>query len=125
MHHINRIIAFSAFLLLASQQGASAQSYFGAFAVAPNGAYGVSWDYPTQNQAINAALRNCRQRAQGCRYALWFRNACGALAMNNRNAWATAWGNSRGRAERTALNRCNNKWGNCYIRHWACTTRPR
>lgn len=111
------------FMLLIAPQKADARDYFGAYAVAPNGAYGVSWDYSTRWEATDRAMAECRARARGCRSALWFRNACGALAMNNYNDWATAWGTNRGIAQNKARRNCNNRFGGCYIKHWACTTR--
>jgi len=111
------------FLIFTSPQTADARDYFGAIAVAPNGAYGISWDYSTRGAATNRAMNECRNRARGCRSALWFRNACGALAMNDYNDWATAWGSNRGVAQNIALRNCNNRFGGCYIKRWACTSR--
>ena len=101
---------------------AFARNYFGAIAVASNGAYGYSYDHSSRRNAENGTLRECRKRGRGCRNALWFRNACGALVMNNRNAWATAWGSTRNRAERQALRTCNRKYGGCYVKRWVCTS---
>ncbi|WP_319530083.1 DUF4189 domain-containing protein [uncultured Cohaesibacter sp.] len=110
-------------VLAAWTSTATARDYFGAIAVATNGAYGYSWDHYSKGEARRAAMRECNNRGPGCRNALWFRNACGALAMNGRNSWATAWGAERWRAEQIALRNCNNNYGGCSIRRWVCTTR--
>ena len=122
MKPVSALIIFALALIMSSEES-KARDYFGAFAVAPDGSYGVSWDYRTQSQATNRAIQECRKRARGCKSALWFRNACGALAMNQYNDWATAWGTNRGIAQNIALRNCNNRFGDCYIKRWACTTR--
>ncbi|PLW78443.1 DUF4189 domain-containing protein [Cohaesibacter celericrescens] len=119
----HRICLFIVSIILSTllTSGASAQDYYGAIAVASNGAHGYSFDYNTKRQAQNRALSECRQQGRNCKVALWFRNACGVLAMNRQNSWATAWGDTRRYAEQLALRSCNNKYGGCFVKRWVCT----
>ncbi|WP_172891522.1 DUF4189 domain-containing protein [Cohaesibacter sp. ES.047] len=108
-------------ILFAFSSVASSEDRFGAFAVAENGAYGYAWAHYSKSEARRTAMNECRRRGPGCRNALWFRNACGALAMNSRNSWATEWSESRAGARDRALNSCNNKFGGCRIREAICS----
>jgi len=118
-------IRFATFVCaLVFLQGASAKAVnFGAIAYAPaTGAYGQSYDYGSRRQAENRAMLECRARSAGCRIAVWFRNACGAVASGP-FGWGQGWGNSRARAQYEALASCSRHTGGCGIRAWACTTR--
>ena len=104
--------------------GVASANNFGAIAYSPNtGSHGYSYDYPSRGQAEGHALAECRKYAGDCRVAIWFRNACGALAIGNNGGWGSGWGDSRQRAEYEAINSCRQHAGNCGIRRWACTTR--
>jgi hypothetical protein len=113
-------------LCIVSGLGASsavAADNFGAIAYSPStGAYGWSYDYPSRSAAENVALANCRKRAGDCVIPIWFRNACGALAVGS-NGYGSGWGTSRSIAERFALQVCGRHTGGCAIRQWVCTTR--
>lgn len=100
-----------------------AQDYYGAIAYSPStGAHGWTYDYATRQEAQDTALSECRQHADDCVIALWFRNACGALAIGS-NGYGSGWGTSRSRAERDALQSCRRYTGGCSIKRWVCTTR--
>ena len=102
---------------------AMAENY-GAIAYSPStGAHGWSYDYPSRGAAENVALQGCRQHAGDCLVPIWFRDACGALAVGSNNGYGTGWGTSRGLAESYALQSCRKHTSNCAIRRWACTTR--
>jgi len=102
---------------------AAAQNNYGAIAYSPgNGAHGWSMDYPTREAAENVALQNCRKHAGDCTVPIWFRNACGALAVGP-NGYGSGWGTDRGIAERYALQTCRKHSRGCQIRRWVCTTR--
>ena len=89
-----------------------------------NGAHGYSYDYPSRRVAEQVALRACRQHGGiGCRVAIWFRNACGALAVGSGNGWGANWGTTRAAATRNAMRACRRHTSGCGIRRWACTTR--
>ncbi|MEY9995977.1 hypothetical protein ABIE67_008009 [Streptomyces sp. V4I8] len=54
-------------------------NYYGAIAVARNGAYGRAWDYKSASAARQAALNNC---PGSCKVLVSFANSCGAVAYN-------------------------------------------
>ena len=116
-------IALAAMMMMAGT-GMAAADYFGAIAYSPNtGSHGYSYDYGSRREAEAYAMNQCRKYAGDCRVAIWFRNACGALAIGNNGGWGSGWGDSRQRAEYEAINSCRQHAGNCGIRRWACTTR--
>lgn len=97
---------------------ALAADNFGAIATSDSGAYGYAYDYPTQEQAESAALQKCGE--EGCRVRVWFKNACGAVAEDNKTiGWG--WADSREQAEANAVSQCGT--GACKVVAWACTTR--
>ena len=96
---------------------------YGAIAYSPStGASGRSWDYRSRAAAENAALNNWEQHAGDCQ-VLWFRNACGAVAVGNGGGWGSAWGNTRRQAQNNAIRRCRQFTSGCRINVWQCTTR--
>jgi hypothetical protein len=101
---------------------AAAQNY-GAIAYSPSTkAYGWSYDYPSRSAAESQALSNCRKQANDCIVPLWFRNACGALAIGS-NGYGTAWATDRSGAEHQALVVCRRFTMDCAVTRWVCTTR--
>ncbi len=98
-----------------------ARNYYGAISYSPStGAYGYSYDYNSKSSARHAARKQCGYR--NCKNSLWFRNACGALAVGS-SGYGTSWGNSRSSAKRKALRSCRKYSRNCTIRKSVCTTR--
>ena len=96
---------------------------YGAIAYSPSTkAYGWSYDYPSRGAAENEALSGCRRQADDCTVPLWFRNACGALAIGS-DGYGTGWGTDRGIAEQQALGVCRRYTQRCSITRWVCTTR--
>lgn len=68
-----------------------------------------SYNYPTQSEAEQKALDICRNsagRPQDCEIAVWFYDACGALAINGDRAWGANWKNTQAEAEQSALALC-------------------
>jgi len=112
------------FLVVFLIGGIAAQAQnFGAIAYSPSsGANGYSYDYGSRGGAQNRAMSECRKRARDCRIAIWFKNACGAVATG-RNGWGSGWGNDRNRAELEAIKSCNQHSGGCRIKVYACTSR--
>ena len=101
---------------------ASAQSY-GAIAYAPaNGHWGWWRNAGTRRGAETGALRECQNAGGGrnCRVALWFSNACGALAVGP-NGWGTGWGSTVTRAHAEALQVCQRHSRGCRIRMDVCS----
>lgn len=121
MKTIGKIGCFIIFLLFG---GLSAQAQnFGAIAYSPgSGGHGYSYDYPSKAAAQNRAMAECRKRARGCRVAIWFKNACGAVASGP-SGWGSGWANTRNGAELQAIKSCNQHSAGCRIRVYACTTR--
>lgn len=99
---------------------ALADSY-GALAYSPStGASGWSHSYSTRSAAEASALRGCAPYARDCRVAIWFVNACGAIATGP-DGWGSGWGNTRTRAEYEAMQVCNRHSRGCEIMRWQCS----
>lgn len=104
-----------------SSTQAQAQSY-GAIAYSPSsGAHGYSFGYRNQSGAQQRALRECNVRGRGCRVAIWYKNACGAVAVAPNGSWGSGWGNSKQRANYEALKVCRRYSGGCSVRVNACS----
>lgn len=105
-------------------KAACAQNYYGAIAYSPStGSYGYSYDHASRARAEDGAYAECRKHASDCQVALWFRNACGALAVGDDGGWGTGWGSVLQRAESEALGVCGKHTSNCSVIRWVCTTR--
>ncbi|MBW8485192.1 DUF4189 domain-containing protein [Actinomadura parmotrematis] len=92
--------------------------YYGAIAVASNGAIGKAWDYSTAAGARKRALNSCP--ASGCKVLTTFVNGCGAVAYNSRtNKYWGGSGSTKAAAQRNAI---SNAGGGRWI-SWVCTTR--
>lgn len=97
---------------------------YGAIAYSPStGAHGYAFDYPSRGVAERRALASCSRHAGDCQVPLWFRNACGALAVGNGGGWGTGWGASRRMAERSARRSCRKFTKGCTVLRWVCTAR--
>lgn len=96
-------------------ESGSAQAYvgYGAIAVAPNGAYGSSWDYPSAKEAGDAALNTCGWNT--CKVLTNF-TGCGAVAANS-SYYQGGSGTTLARAEAKALQLLG---GPGWIETWAC-----
>lgn len=91
--------------------------YYGAIAIAPSRlVYATNTGTLTQGEAEQSALQSCRQQIpespDDCRIALWFRDTCAALAIQDDPqrvdwGWAAAWGTAKAEAEAQALIKCN------------------
>jgi hypothetical protein len=84
--------------------------------------YGYSYNYATQNEAIARAIDECNARVPGrdCQMLVWFRNACGALAVGD-TGYGSAWAADRFTAERIAIENCSKHSANCQVLRWVCT----
>jgi len=101
---------------------AQAQDMYGAIAYSSStGRYGYSHDWGSRSEAEDYARSQCGR--SDCAIKVWFKNACGALAVGQRGGLGWGWSSSRGAAESVALNECQAKSSGCNIRTWACTTR--
>jgi serine/threonine-protein kinase len=81
-------------------RSAFAADQYGAISIAPDtGALGYSYDFPSQQAAENDALRRCQVYGASCKTAIWFRNACGAVALSTSgNGHGSGWANNPGKA---------------------------
>jgi serine/threonine-protein kinase len=117
----------SALLVLGAGAGAAREpgggEYFGAIAYSPtNRAHGWSYDYPSRKDAERRALSQCGLHADDCIVPVWFRNACGALAVGP-DGYGSGWGASRKSAESQAVQSCRRYSGGCAVVRWVCTSR--
>jgi hypothetical protein len=118
-----RSLALLCLILAGAARPALAQDYFGAIAYSPTTrAHGWAYDYTSRSEAQSRAMDECRRHADDCVVALWFRNACGALAAGV-DGYGASWGTNRGLAERSAMESCRRHAGDCAIKRWICTTR--
>jgi len=98
---------------------------FGAIAYSPStGGRGYTYNYNARATAENDAVAYCRKDsgdAGDCRVAVWFYNACGALARASDGSWGAEIGYSRSIAQGLALATCTHYGGkDCRIISWAC-----
>ena len=115
-------LAAGLFVLCAGSGEVAAQNY-GAIAYSPSTkAYGWSYDYSSRSAAENEALSGCRKHASDCIVPVWFRNACGALAIGS-NGYGTGWATERSAAESQAMVVCRRHTMDCAVKRWVCTTR--
>ncbi len=111
-------------LLLAFSGAAAARDYYGAIAYSKTTrVQGYVYDLETQDDAESAALVACSDLAADCEPLIWFRNACGALAVASDGAYGATWGEDEATAERKALASCGEYAKDCQIVRWVCTTR--
>jgi hypothetical protein len=115
----------SAILIPAVLVCASSPSFadnFGALAYdRASGAWGVSYNYPSQRAADSSALSRC---APACSVVVRFSNTCAAYATGNGTSEGWGYDAVRRNAERRALAECSARGGNCKIEIWACNSQP-
>ena len=116
------VVAISQIALWLFPAVVHAQDNYGAIAYSSSsGRYGYSYDFGSRAEAENYAISKCGR--SDCVVKVWFRNACGALAVGQRGGLGWGWSGSRGGAEDIALNECQAKTSACNVRVWSCTTR--
>lgn len=95
------------------------EGQFGAIAVGPDAAWGVSWDHPSQADADQRALREC----SNCRIVVRVIGpTCGAYASNGLGSgWAL--GLTRELAEAGAYAECIPTGPDCKLVAYACNSR--
>ena len=105
-----------------------AREHYGAIAYSPSTrAHGWSYDYGSRGEAERRARDQCNRhlddrQAEDCVVPVWFRNACGALAVGD-DGYGSGWGVSRKAAETFAIQSCGRYSGGCSIIRWVCTTK--
>ena len=74
--------------------------------------YGLSWSHSTKGDAVDAALRGCRDGGGAtCQEVAWFRNGCGALAVDQHGGAFGKSAVSQDRAEARAMQGCETAGG--------------
>ena len=102
-----------------SQAAQTPGGQFGAIAVGPGAAWGVSWDHPSQADADRRALREC----PNCRVVVRVIGpTCGAYATNG-SASGWALGATREVAETRSHAECSARGSRCRVLAYACNTR--
>ena len=113
-----RLVFFIALLFPLAALG---QDHFGALAYSPStGAHGWSKDHASQKAAQRAALKGCSRHAKDCRPLVWFKNACGALAVSAK-AYGWGWGTTQALADAEALKACGKHATGCKVTQQVCT----
>jgi len=106
-------VAVAASLSTLATPTANAALYYGAIAMAPNGAGGSTWGYPTRSEAEGDALSTCGYSS--CKVLTSF-TQCGAIAAND-TLYQGGIGPTLALAQLDALNRLG---GGGHIEYWAC-----
>ena len=105
---------------------AFAESRYGSVVFSPESgggyAWGIAWSYDSRSAARQRAVRECRGRGgTNCGELVWFRDACGALAIGDSNDSGSGWGTTIALAERGALESCRSYGNrNCRIAESRC-----
>lgn len=112
------VLAFS--IVIGASRLATDAWAAGAFAVGQCGAYGQAYDYPAENAARAAALKQCRGECK----AITMKRACAALSVDLKNPCG-AHGYAVKPHISSSLNEATRecyKFGGkeCVIRAWAC-----
>jgi hypothetical protein len=103
-----------------------AQDYFGAIAYSQStGAHGWAKDHPSRETAERAALSACAENANDCRPLFWFKNGCGALAVDASAKAGWGWGTTQKLADAEAVKACRKQAKGCKIRRQVCTAGAR
>ncbi|GAA5155433.1 hypothetical protein GCM10023340_40690 [Nocardioides marinquilinus] len=102
------------------------RAYYGAIAMANDGAWGVAYDYRTRAGAYDRALKGCRKNAAypgTCRKIGWVRNACGAVAAKfNSRGFVTRYKYGFAATKVGAKRKARANFGGRIVT-WVCTTR--
>lgn len=123
MSNLKRIMksALVAVALLGVSAATAHADSFGAISLSPaTGATGWSHDYSSRWEAEDVAQSHCYKNAGDCRVAIWFKNACGAVARGN-DGWGAEWATGSRQAQRAALAACSNHTYACQVIRWQCS----
>ena len=90
---------------------------WGSVGIGPNGVWGFSHSYATEDAAIDRVASECPY----CTAFETFYNTCGAIAVGNHGKHGFGWGDSRAIAENQAMGYCRSTTNNCAIKVWACS----
>jgi hypothetical protein len=111
-----------AFLAFVAVPSLAAANEWGAIAFSRStGAHGYSHNYATRGAAERRAISGCQRHGRGCQIAVYFANACGALAVGRGNGYGVAWSAGRQDAINRAVRACNGYTSGCRIVRWVCS----
>jgi hypothetical protein len=117
------MVVFATLLALAGSQFVTPSHAAGAFAIGKCGAYGQAYDYPAENVARAAALKQCK----GDCTTVTMKRACAALSIDMTNpcgAHGYAVKPHISSSLNEATRKCYKFGGKeCVIRAWACDTK--
>jgi hypothetical protein len=127
---LKQLLIALGFFVIAGASSAQAQAPFGALAVAPDGAYGYSYNFDDIDAAQDRAMEECRKHARsGCQIIRVYQNACVAIARHLEGKDVLVnWVSGYTQEERTrrALRNCREDGGsNCKITTEFCTGKAR
>jgi Domain of unknown function (DUF4189) len=118
------VLAVVAQAAILAPTAAVARDYYGAIAYSQSTrAHGYSLDYRSRAGAEQKAYIECSKHAADCSIAVWFRNACGALAVGDDGGYGSGWHGTREGAENNAIKSCSGVSSGCRVIRWACTSR--
>lgn len=122
MKKLSQKLALAAFvaipLVVGSTTKANANEYGSIAFSESTQRYGYSYNYPTQSGAQNRALRECGVR--DCRVVVWFKNACGTLAIGN-SSWGSAWNANGRQSQISAVRACSQYGSGCRVVRTVCS----
>lgn len=124
MQRMLLVLAIVGQAALLTPTAAVARDYYGAIAYSQSTrSHGYSYDFDSRGRAERRAYNECAQYGGGCRIAVWFKNACGALAVGRDGGWGSGWHRTRRGAQYNALRSCRSVSRGCRVIRWVCTTR--
>jgi hypothetical protein len=117
--------ALVATTLAASATGAIAAEPYGALATSPDADYGYSFNYRTERDARDRAMRECAKYSSKCAVKKVFTDTCVSIASASNGAMGWAWGFAREEGNRNAIKECRDNGGdNCRFQRRFCTGDP-
>ena len=119
-------LAVAVFIAFAFPSAALSADLFGAIAWSPQSkVYGWANDFSSRAAAEKAAVNHCAKRAKDCQAVLWFKSACGALAVGPKGDAGWAWAENQPQADRSALQACSKHSKACTVKQRLCTSDKR
>lgn len=118
------LFAVSVIYLYVSPSDASAEDQYGAIAFSTTTlAHGYSYDYANQAAAERKAVSECEKQSgsDDCKVVIWFKNACGMLAVGDKG-YGAGWGTSMETAVLQTFDNCLKWTDNCRVVRWVCTS---
>jgi hypothetical protein len=119
----NRKLGAVTFVLSSACLALSAHAEFGAIAYSvETGSYGIATGYTYREAAELDAHDTCYGNgAPDCNVVVWWRDACGALALSDNGVYGSAWSDTIDAAHRAAISYCVFEGGEaCYLEASNC-----